>query len=407
MALNKMLMSDIPALTELRQDPYPTYARLRTEAPVFYSEADQAWLISRYESVLQVMRASSEFSNRHSGLERTLVGSSGGKHIESRRTLQPAFSSESLALIEPIIRESARCSVQAALEQRSIEAIGSLAIPVPGAVFSSLLGAPAVNGATLLGWSSGITVHSMADLSSNHTRPDQRALRFFKRLKKLALDPSYSFYREARFFIERHFKSALETGSGTTLTMALLSHHVSGAISWNELTAIGLEFAFAATETTTGLIGSTIRILAEDPELQHRLREDSSLHDLFIEEVLRFTSPIQYLKRVAEEEVVVDGVTIPPSSKIRVLIGSANRDEGIFASASTFNPNRSPNPHIAFGAGPHMCPGSKVARLEAKLLLVELLEQTTSFRRLNPEAALLYRGYSGSRGLVSLDLQLA
>jgi cytochrome P450 len=63
-----MLMSDIPALADLRQDPYPTYARLRAEAPVFYSEADQAWLISRYHPVLQVMRASHEFTNRHSGL---------------------------------------------------------------------------------------------------------------------------------------------------------------------------------------------------------------------------------------------------------------------------------------------------------------------------------------------------
>ncbi len=402
-----MLMSDIPALADLRQDPYPTYARLRAEAPVFYSEADQAWLISRYHPVLQVMRASHEFTNRHSGLERVLVGTSGTQHIESRRVLQPAFSSDNVALLEPTIRETARRSVEASRASGTIEAISTLAIPVPGAVFSELLGVPPVSGANLLGWASGITVHAMSDLSTKQSRPDQRAKRFLLRLIRTASDPSFAFYREARLFIEQHFDRALLTPSTSVMTRSLLEQHAAGKLSWNDLISIGLEFAFAATETTTTLIGSAMRVLAEDFALQDRLRRDESIRDAFIEEVLRFSSPIQYIKRVAEEEVVIAGVTIPAKSRIRVILASANRDEEVFETASVFNPVRSPNPHISFGSGPHMCPGSKLARLEARLIIDELLSQTTTIRRVDPEATLVYRGYSGSRGLVSLDLQLS
>lgn len=397
-------MKSIPSLAEVRNDPFPLFARLRAESPVVFSEAEGAWLVSRYDDAVNVLRSSTAYSNRQNGLERVLVGSGSSRHVESRRSVQPAFSASSLELLEPIVRDVSANIVTNALAERGIEAIRSLAMPVPGAVFSQLLGVPNVESKRLIGWAAGITTFALGDLSSRRQSLAHEARRFIRKMYRSVAEPSFRDYVDAKEFIETHFHDATQRRDGSTLTQSLVNKHLDGGLTWNELISIGLEFAFAATETTSSLIGSSIRVLAEDQELQDQLRSDAALIEPFVEEVLRFTSPLSYLKRFTEVDCELGGCLIPARSRIRVLIASANRDDEVFPSSESFIANRTPNPHIAFGSGPHTCPGSRLARMEAQVLLEELLKQSHRFTRAEPNSLLKYRGYSGSRGLASLPL---
>ncbi|KAA9151071.1 cytochrome P450, partial [Amycolatopsis acidicola] len=137
----------------------------------------------------------------------------------------------------------------------------------------------------------------------------------------------------------------------------------------------------AGQETTVRLLGSALKILGENPEIQRSLREDRSRIPNFIEETLRFESPIKGDFRLAKRNTTLGGVPVPAGSTVMVVNGAANRDPGQFTEPGKFDPARSnARRHIAFGRGIHTCPGAPLARAEARVALERLLERTTDIR---------------------------
>ena len=141
---------------------------------------------------------------------------------------------------------------------------------------------------------------------------------------------------------------------------------------------------FAGHETTTNLIGNAVHLLLERPELVERLRREPEGWARAIEEVLRYESPVMRMSRVAKVALEVGGVTIPAGDRVTMILGAANRDPAVFEAAETFDAERHPNPHLAFGFGPHVCAGMALARLEARVALQGLFERFSGLRRQEP-----------------------
>lgn len=168
----------------------------------------------------------------------------------------------------------------------------------------------------------------------------------------------------------------------------------------------------AGQETTVRLLGTALRIIAENPELQQRLRSDRSLIPNFIEEALRFDSPVKGDFRLSRVPVTVGGVEIPAGTTMMVGLAGANRDPRRFADPDTFDPERkNARQHISFGRGIHSCPGSPLARAETRVAIERLLDRTAditiSERLHGPPDARRYHYIPTYilRGLIALNLE--
>jgi cytochrome P450 len=137
----------------------------------------------------------------------------------------------------------------------------------------------------------------------------------------------------------------------------------------------------AGNETTTTLIGNAALELLAHPDAEKQLRDDAGLLPAFVDEVLRFSSPVQFDPRRAARAVELHGVRLEPDDYVLCWLGSANRDERIFERPDVFDVARERNPHLAFGFGAHYCLGANLARLEAQIAIAALLAHTRGFER--------------------------
>ncbi len=171
----------------------------------------------------------------------------------------------------------------------------------------------------------------------------------------------------------------------------------------NELLSNLVFFILAGHETTTNLIGNGIYILATKPDLFRELKSDKSLIPLFVEEVLRYESPVQLTSRVVTEECKYREIVLGKGHRVFGILGSANRDETIFDNPEVFNIWRTTNKkNLAFGAGSHFCLGSSLARLEAKLFFEQFLSQIDSLSPAEP--APVWSSNFSFRGLESFHV---
>ncbi len=149
----------------------------------------------------------------------------------------------------------------------------------------------------------------------------------------------------------------------------------------DELLAMVFLLLIAGHETTVNLIGNGLLALIEHPDQMQRLRGDPSLMRSAVEELLRFTSPVETgTERYAKEDVTIGGVTIPRGSLVLAAIASANRDERYFPNPDQLDLARERNKHLAFGLGPHYCLGAPLARLEAQIAFAALLRDTSNIQ---------------------------
>ena len=161
----------------------------------------------------------------------------------------------------------------------------------------------------------------------------------------------------------------------------------------------------AGHETTVNLIGSGTLALLEHPGQMDRLRREPTLIRSAVEELLRYTSPIEIAtERFAREDLEIDDVTIPRGDQVLAVIGSANRDERKFANADILDITRRPNEHLAFGQGRHYCLGAPLARLEGAIALDSLLRRMPELRLARPSEPLRWRRGMFIRGLRELPL---
>jgi cytochrome P450 family 150 subfamily A5 len=147
---------------------------------------------------------------------------------------------------------------------------------------------------------------------------------------------------------------------------------------------ISLLYAAGGDANTPELMTNAMLVLLDRPELERDLRADPSLARGFIEEVLRYDTPVPGVFRIALEDTSIAGVPIAKGSKVMVVYGAANHDEGYFDDPESFRMGREyPHPHLGFGLGVHFCPGAPLARLEGQIAVQEILRRMINIRRID------------------------
>jgi cytochrome P450/malonyl CoA-acyl carrier protein transacylase len=373
---------------QVRQDPYPTYAELRRTGAV-HDPWQDVWLVARYADVSRVLSTPEIFSNAGLAAESTLLGADSTAHARVRNVVKQAFTSARIRAFDATIRAIVRKLLARVAAGAEWDLCEGLASPLPLSVIASMLDVDVARLNDVRRW---VDAHLRAGVGSL-TRKERR---------KAAEDIG-----ECRAFLTDHVDRAASRRAGGCIGEFLAGTDGSDGLTRQEAADIGLLLLIAGTETTTNLIGNATLLLARDPPLQSRLRAHTELIAPFIEEVLRYESPVQRRLRVTTCPTRIGSARLPKGVVVQVLIGAANRDPEQFADPDQLQIERQPNRHLAFGSGPHFCLGSQLARLEASIALEIVLRQLPAFVRAKPREGIDYGTSLTVRGPRRLELAFA
>jgi cytochrome P450 len=195
-------------------------------------------------------------------------------------------------------------------------------------------------------------------------------------------------------------------GEGLDIQKAIDSALDENSLTTEERIDLGLVIVVAGMETTANLIVNATLLLAQNQDLQAALRDDASLFEMFVDEVLRYDAPVQRKGRIAVRDVDIGGTHVPAGTRLELMLGLANRDPAAFDAPFEFRADRAPNRHLTFGVGPHFCLGQRLARLEARVLLSALVSKTSRFQLAPSQGEVQYGRNFSVRGPVSLRLSL-
>ena len=363
----------------VRQNPYPAYAEVRAAGPAVRGQRGTVWYVGRHANAMDVLRDADIFSSKFDGFATTLLRQDGAAHLRVRKRLMAAFSNARINGLREPVTALANKLVKRAYNETSFDFVENIAVEVPATVIAWMLGLGNDRVSDFRRWSHSIMFARSARRNHKlHGRLYQFATRYLRpgaRKKLKAFDD----IAECEAYLREHFVDSRASTSDSWVSEILAGQNGNDPLTPDELLELGVMLVIAGIETTTNLTASAVLILATDRVLQDRLRRRPEDLAPFIEEVLRFESPVQRVHRIAKRETTIGSVGIAAGAKVEVLIGSANRDPARFDEPDIFRIDRTPNHHIAFGAGPHFCLGAQLARLEAHAILSAMLETLPDF----------------------------
>jgi cytochrome P450 len=392
---------------QFKANPYPFYARLRAEAPVWRTTLPDkrvAWLVTRYEDVAGVLRDDTFAKDRLNAmdpeqlrktpwvpgflkpLERNMLDLDDPDHARLRALVSKAFTPRLIERLRGRIETLSEELLDVMEHKGGAELVGDYALPIPATVIAELLGVPAEDRRKFHRWSGKlVSVSSGRDM-----------LR--------ALPAALAFTRYLRKIIERR-----RAEPGDDLLTALVRAEEAGdKLSEDEVLAMAFLLLVAGHETTVNLIASGALALLEHHEQAEALSSDPSLTKPAVEELLRYTSPVELAtERYAREDVEIARTTIPRGELVLAVLGSANHDEREFEDPDVLNLTRNPNRHLAFGrGGVHHCLGAPLARMEGQIAISALLRRFPHARLAVAPETLRWRRGLFLRGLHMLPLVL-
>jgi cytochrome P450 len=356
-------------------DPHPVWAYLRAHVPLHHQvlpDGRAFWSVTRYSDACRVLGGHREFTSERGSLlvqlgrtdaaaGRMLVATDPPRHLELRRPLNAMFAGPALAGTESRIRAAARAVLEPARRGGEWD-LARHAGMLPMAVAGALMDLPERDWAKLVEWT------AMA------ASPDDPGHRVASTAATLAIAHHRLFEYFAALVAER-------AGTGGTDAVRLLMTMRAGAepLSREEIVVNCYSVLLGASATTPHTVSGTVLALIEHPDQFRWVRADHSRIPALVEEGLRWTSPANSFLRYAREDVELSGGVVPRGDAVAVWVGSANRDEEIFAQPQRFDAGRPDNRHIAFGFGPHYCLGAAVARLTLRIFFEEAFELIEEF----------------------------
>jgi len=350
-----------PFAGEVMADPYPFYAALLEDDPV--ARVDDFYAVSRYADILTLLRDPATFTSRRGNTredmpqiaDTTMITSDPPKHTELRALVNRAFTPRLVATMEHRIREVTDSLLDAAMERGALDVMGDLANPLPVTIIAELLGVDVERRADFKRWSDD----SIAALGSGAGKGHSERM-----------GASVTEFNE-------YFTGVIEqrrSTPGDDLISAMIAN-AETTPQPGELVTLLFLLLVAGHETTTNLIGNGTLALLEHPDQLDLLRAQPAMVASYVEEALRYDSPVQGLYRTTTEAVTIAGTTIAGGTKVLALFAAANRDPRQFIDPDRFDVRRKPNLHVAFGSGVHFCLGASLARLEARVAAERLLQR--------------------------------
>ncbi|MCW2942757.1 MAG: cytochrome monooxygenase [Actinomycetia bacterium] len=379
---------------DIQDDPYPVYARLRAEAPVYRNEADDFWAVSRHADVVAALRDSSRFSSVN-GLriepafwgpdaERffSFVAMDPPKHTRMRGLVSRAFTQRRVQELEPRLRQIARTYLAPLLESGTFDLMTDFAARFPTDVISELVGVPEADRDMVRDLGMAIMYR---DEESGDLPPE--ALQ--------AIGALVGYYTELTIERSRERQDDLLSG-------LLDAAEGEDRLTPEEIVGVLILLVGAGIETTMLLLGNAWYAAWQHPD--ERAKAFGGRVEDWVEETLRFDPPAQALARSTTEEMELHGVKIPAESRILLLTGSANRDPHVFAEPDRFDLDRDTGSSLAFGNGRHHCLGANLGRLEARIALQEIVGLVADYEI---DTAGTRRVHSSNdRGFASLPTQV-
>lgn len=382
--------------------PYAAYRRLRDEAPVYFSEDLNIFVVTRYDLIRQALRDTDTFSSRFDGFlaesQRVAFESAGAdaqqqlvalqaqmidvpptmltldepEHTRYRSLVARLFTGSRIRQSEPAVRAVIRRSIEALGDRCAVEFMGEFAFPVPLTIIADRLGIPDSE----RDFFDRAATAAAAQLRL--TPLDDKALveraRLAVDLQRLLVD-----------LVERKRRTPADDMISILANSRLEDQ--DRPLSHGEIISILNQFLVAGHETTSSTFGWGMLLLCQTPELQDALRGDPKAIRTFVEEALRLEAPVQGLPRLVTRDTELGGTALPAGALVMLRYGAGNRDERQFSEPDRVDLQREKaGMQLAFGSGVHHCIGAPLARQELNLGFAALLEHARDFR-LDPEHA--------------------
>lgn len=378
-----------PLSPDMLADPYPFFAHAHRDAPVFFSDRYDLWIVTRYEDIWTALRDPATFSSAVSttvgtsvppeveailaegwGEISTLVTSDPPAHTRHRGLINKAFTPRRVAERADRIRAIATSLVDGFVAEDRADLVRRFAYPLPMTVIAEILGVPGQDLDRFKRWSDDIVARLSADLPLDRQIACARSLVEFQHYFSTCLDDRAAEPRD-------------------DMLTDLLNARIEGTdpLSRGEQLSILQQLLVAGNETTTNLIANMVVLLLDRPGAWPAICAEPARAAAVVEEALRMESPVQGLFRSTTREVELGGVCLPAGAHLQLLYAAGNRDAAEFPDPGTFDLTR-PNAaaHLAFGGGAHFCLGAALARLEGRIAL-EVLTSRLPDLTLDPDHA--------------------
>jgi cytochrome P450 len=383
-------------------DPYPLYRRLREHDPVHWDAFLHAWVVTDYDNVLTVLhkfsadRTPAPDQIKAMGLSKLepiaqmmtkqMLFMDAPTHTRLRKLCSAAFTSRSVEHLRTQIHDIANGLIDKVAASGRMDVIADFAAPLPAIVTAQLLGVPVADHGQLKAWSA-----DFAEMLGNFQHNPDRAGRVLRSVQEMSA----------------YFRSAIreqERAPREGLIRSLMTAEVDGGrLTEEEIIANTIVTMVGGQETTTNLIGNGLLTLLRNPEQMAQLRDDSSVIESGVEELLRYESPSQHTARLAPDDVVLGSKLIRKRDAVMAVMAAGNRDPKKFSNPDRLDLTRKDNRHLAFGWAAHFCFGAPLARMEGQISFAALLRRLPG---LAPESARLeWRENLGLRGLKALPVR--
>ncbi|WP_438027162.1 cytochrome P450 [Sorangium sp. So ce233] len=391
---------------ETLANPYPVYARLRQEAPVYFSAGYNGWLVTRYDHVaagfrdprLSAKRSSAfvtklpeEVRQRLEPLRRNLASWAllldPPEHTRIRSLINKAFVPRLVEGLRPRVEALVNDLLDAVAPAGQMDVLRDLGDLLPLLVIGEVLGVPAEDRHKLKGWSNALGGFLGAG------RPTLEIA-----------GGALSAVAELEDYFRGVIASRRQSPGSDLLSQLIVAEEQGMILGEQELLSTCCMLLFGGHETTKNLIGNGLLALLLHRSARDELRESPMLIGPAVEELLRYDSPVQWMSRMALEDIELDGVTIPKGDRAFLVLGAANRDPAQFPEPDRLDFHRTDIRHISLGLGVHYCAGAALARVEAQAAISMFLRRFP-----NAELAsggLTWRMNPGVRGLTAIPVEL-
>lgn len=393
--------------TRFLQDPYTELAAMRQRDHVVFSAKGNHWLVTGLAEANKLLRDNRygkrmerwRHPSRAMRILLKLIGRQGlsnilrqdpPEHTRVRGLISGAFTPTVVRELEGEIRSITDSLIDSFENDGHADLISQFAFPLPVTVIAELLGIPPADRDKFKEWSTRIT----ATLDGNVC--PYKAAR------------SFAASMELRGYLKKAIARKLKAQDGSSpkdllTSLALINSEDEGRLSQEELISNSILLLIAGHETTVNLIGNGLYHLMRHPEQRRLLEARPELINEAVEEILRFDSPVQIVRRLANEDIELGDKTIKKGDALTVLIGACNRDPEFFPDPDTFAIERQNKKHVSFGAGIHYCLGAELARAEARIAISTILRRLPELRLKEP--VMPYRSPYALRGLQYLQVE--
>ncbi len=340
---------------ELMADPYPWYQEWQATRPGAWQMDDGTWMVNDYALVRRILTESSfgkspsepawppEEYTHLPPLEPSMLEQNPPEHTRLRSLVTKAFQPTHLKRLRPFIQQLSQSLLEPFIDQGGGDFVSAIAGPFPATVIAELLGVPSADHAKFRHWSQNIVKGLDGTLAADERDDANRAT----------------------WELADYFQDLMEVKrshpADDLLTDLLHSEAGTAPLSSGELLSMAELLLVAGHETTTNLLAMSVLTWMQHDRVASRVTDWS----LAVEEMLRFTSPVQFDGRRTFESVPLGNAQVPKDTWVTLALGAANRDPKVFTDPDQLILDRNPNPHLGFGRGIHFCLGAGLARLEA------------------------------------------